>query len=592
MTKTLLQKALQAHQEGKLADAEKLYSEVLEKEPDQADAIALMGVVLESRGKIFDAIKYVKRAVAMDPNAPLFQLYLGNVLMSAKDYLGAIDAFSNAISLQSDRVEFHYNLGNAFRKIDKWNEAKSSYERALEIEPKHALSRNNLALFYQHEKDLDEAVSLLKIAVSDEPNYGEGWLNLCNLSEKIEDYDLSLEAGMKSIALMPENSSAWFGLGVAFNRVGNNQDALVAYNEALKFKPNWAEVWDNIGQTYQFLNKLEDAKKAYKKVIEISNQEIKNEEDRKVDEKEYGNHHWHLALLELLMGDLKNGFARYRSRFEDVGGLSRPDFSKPVWQGENIEGKTILVLDEQGMGDSIMMARYLPLLKERGAYVKFVVLKPLIPLFENWEGADEIITRDNNFGEFDFYASVFDLPYCFETTLDSISNKVPYLPILSTDSKTDLSNYDGKKIAVVWGGAPLHKQDAKRSIPLKIMSKLFDISDVTFFSLNRDKREGDDEILSKTKVIDLSSKIDNFADTARFMDQMDLIISCDTSTAHLAGGLGKEVWTLLPFAPDWRWLLNRDDSPWYPTMRLFRQKEAGKWEDVIESVKDCIKKTA
>ncbi|HXE42241.1 MAG TPA: hypothetical protein VN516_04370, partial [Candidatus Baltobacteraceae bacterium] len=281
-------------------------------------------------------------------------------------------------------------------------------------------------------------------------------------------------------------------------------------------------------------------------------------------------------------------FARYRARFKDLGDLKRPNFAQPLWRGEDLTGKTILVCDEQGYGDTLMFCRYLPLLKARGAKVIFSVHPVLEPLFTGWSGADTVIVHGQPVPAFDFHAATFDLPHRFGTTLETIPAKVPYLPLPELDAATRLDPTSKKKIAVVWGGSPLHKNDENRSIPLSVFAEVFE-EDAQFYSLNRDMKPGDAELLPRLPVINLALRLKNFADAAQFIRQCDLVITCDTATAHLAGGLGGKVWVLLPFAPDWRWLLNRDDSPWYPSMRLFRQARAGDWAEVISRVKKALR---
>lgn len=585
----LLQKALAAHQQGDLYQAEQGYREILSTQPDHIDALSLLGTLLSTRGAPDEALRLVSRALELDPASPLLYLNLGNVQMARADWEAAMAAFRRAIELAPQQPDAHYNLGNALRSADKWAQAGEAYRETLRLAPQHVLARNNLALVYEHEERFAEALAELKTVLAQEPNYGEGWLNLCKIAEAEGDYVTGLEAAKKATSLMPQEPKAWLGLGVVLNRLERDEEALQAYKTALKLNPRWPEVWDNLGQTYQFLGNLEDAEKAYRATVEAAGQLIKDEDTRRVGEKEYGNRHWHLALLELLKGDLKRGFARYRARFEDVGGLQRPPYPVPVWQGEDLDGKTILVMDEQGIGDGLMFLRYVPLLKQRGARVMLLVQPVLISLLQGWSCVDQLIPRGTSVRGFGTYASIFDLPYGFGTTLETIPAQVPYLPVPAVSDANKLTLQDGKKrVAVVWGGAPKHKHDGRRSIPLAKMAALFDLPDVQFFSLNRDKREGDEALLAALPVEDLAPRLNDFADLAQFMSQMDLIVTCDTATAHLAGAMGKPVWTLLPFAPDWRWLTGRDDSPWYPTMRLFRQKTRGDWGEVIARVKAAL----
>jgi tetratricopeptide (TPR) repeat protein len=585
---SILNQAIATHQRGDFAEAEKLYREALKVDPRQADALALLGVVLGAKGSYDEALRLVTQAVEIDPQSALFHFHRGSVQMAMKMLSEAVESFQRALALQPQFPQAYYNLANALRADNRWPEAINAYRAALQQQPDYAEAYNNLALSLVHEKQFDEALAAAKKSVEYNPTYGEGWRTLCNIAEQAKDYALALQAGERCVALMPESHFSWFGYGVALNRADRNEEAIEAYKRALVLKPERADIWDNLGQTYQSLNWLEEAEATYRKCIEVAGQTIADEDTRAVAEEEYGNRHWHLALLELLRGKLKPGFARYRSRFKDVGGLKRPNFSRPLWKGEDINGKTVLVTDEQGFGDTLMLCRYLPLMKQRGAKIIFSMHKVLQPLFENWDGKDILITHGEVAPPYDYYASVFDLPHIFGTMLETIPAQVPYLPLLSSDEATQLLGDGRKKIGVVWGGSPAHGNDTRRSVPLKIFSTLFQKKQFQFFSLNRDMKTGDAELLPQLPVTDLAPRIRNFADGARLVMQMDLIITCDTATAHLGGGLGKPVWVLLPFAPDWRWLTERRDNPWYPNVRLFRQPKISDWAGAVYQVAKAL----
>ena len=448
---------------------------------------------------------------------------------------------------------------------------------------------NNLALCLVHDKKYDDAMQAAKRAVELAPTYGEGWVTVCNVAEKVKDYAAGLNAGEKAIQLSPANHYSWFGYGVILNRLDRHEEAIAAYKHALAIKPDRADIWDNLGQTYQSLNRLAEAEEAYRKTIEVAGEAIANEDTREVDEQEYGARHWHLALMELLRGNYVRGFARYRSRFKEVGGLTRPNFSRPLWKGEDLAGKTLLVTDEQGFGDTLMLCRYLPLLKQRGAKIIFSVHAALRPFFEGWAGADTLIVHGDKIPLYDFYTSVFDLPHRFGTTLETIPfADAAYLPQLPVTADMKLPATTGLKVGVVWGGNPLHTNDVRRSVPLEMFADIFTVPNVQFYSFNRDKKPGDDALLAKYPVVDLTPRLQNFAHSAQLIGQMDVVISCDTSTAHLAGGLGKEFWVLLPFAPDWRWLTDRNDNPWYKSARLFRQPRVGDWAAAVAGVKTAL----
>jgi tetratricopeptide (TPR) repeat protein len=581
---SLMQQALTAHQANRLDEAEKFYRATLQAEPQNADAMSLLGLVLGTKEKHDEALALGQQAAALDPTSALFAFHLGTILTNAQKLPEGIAAFRRAIELKGDIPEAHYNMANALRANDEWPEAIEAYQQAIKLQPRYAEAYNNLALSLVHEKMFDEALAASKQAVAIEPRYGEGWRTLCNVAEQAKDYNLAVAAGEQCVRLMPDSHFSWFGYGVALCRVNRYAEAVSAYQQALKLKPERADIWDNLGQTYQSLNRLEEAEAIFHKTLEVAGQVIADEDNREVDESEYGNRHWHLSLMELLRGKYKKGFARYRARFGSVGGLKRPGFKQPLWRGENLNGKTILINDEQGFGDTLMMCRYLPQMKAQGSLIRFSMHPALKPLLDHAPYIDDIIGHHVPAGVFDTYASVFDLPYRFGTTLETIPQNVPYLPLLEPTEETRLPNDGRKRVGVVWGGSPLHSNDAKRSVPLPLFACIFANKNVQFFNLNRDLKPGDAELLPQYNVIDLVPKLEDFAVAARFIQQLDLVITCDTATAHLAGGMGKPVWILLPFAPDWRWLTDREDSPWYPTARLFRQKTIGDWAEVMRRV--------
>jgi tetratricopeptide (TPR) repeat protein len=588
----LLQSAIAAHQANNLGEAEKLYRDFLVAAPDHADALALLALVRGALGDHEEAIALAEKAVRIDPNAALLRFHQATVLMNAKKLPEAIAAFRHAVTLQPGFASAWYNLGNALRASNDWIGAIDAYRNAIQFKPDYVEAYNNLALTLSHEQKLDEALEEAKKSVAVAPNYGEGWRTICNIAEGVKNYPLALQAGEQCIRLMPNSHFAWFGYGVALNRLDRHEEAIEAYKRALTLKPDRADIWDNLGQTYQSLNRLDEAEVTFRKTLDVAGQVITDEDNRDVNEDEYGNRHWHLALMELLRGKYPQGFARYRARFKDVGGLKRPNYPVPLWKGENLSGRTILICDEQGFGDTIMLARYLLILKAQGTYIIFSVHPVLEKLFMDSGLADQIITHGTKIPPCDYHASVFDLPHRLKTTLETIPSHTPYIQVPAMNAAHKLETNGRKKIGVVWGGSGLHGNDVRRSIPLKIFEHIFAVPNVQFYSFNRDLKAGDTERLRHLPIINLVPRINDFADAAQFIAQMDAVITCDTATAHLAGALGKTLWVLLPFAPDWRWLTGRSDSPWYPTARLFRQPCVGDWDGVMEEVKNNLQRMA
>ena len=505
-------------------------------------------------GHLTEAEKLYRDVLASSPQQPDALALFGVLLSSKGNHTAAVGLIEQAAQLDPTAPLFKFYLGSALMAAG---------------EPKRALP-------------------LLQEVVQDQPNFGEAWKNLARVAEEVGEYQLSIAAGAHAITLLPNDAMAHCTYGVALNWLEQHEMALGTYQIALRLSPESLQIRKNIAMSYQYMNRLEEVAAVYHDIIARAGQTITDEDNRRVDENEYGNWHWQLALLELLQGDFKHGFARYRARFKEINWLQRVSLPRPLWQGEDLSGKTILINDEQGFGDCLMFCRYLPLLKQRGARVKFIVHPMLVPLFQGWSGADEVAARDQTVAlDFDYHCSVLDLPYLFGTVLETVPADVPYLPMLPPNEATELPNGPGLKVGVVWGGAMVNQQ-LRRSVPLEIFADMFVEKGIQFFSLNRDKRSGDDDLLKKHPVIDLALRLNDFSDTARFMGQMDLIITCDTSTAHLAGGMGKPVWTLLPFTPDWRYLMDRPDCVWYPTMRLFRQPKRGDWNSVIRQVRAVL----
>ena len=585
-----LQAAIAAHQAGNMPEAERLYRAFLQTEPQHADACALLGTVIGARGVFEEAIQYVDKAVAIDPSSGLLHFHRGTVLMAAQKLPQAIDAFTRAVQLQPNVPQIHFNFANALRAHEDWQSAIKHYREAARLDPHFLSALNNLSLSLVHEKQHDEAFHIAANIVAMDASYGDGWLTLCNVAEKVKDYDKALDAGKHAVALIPDNHYAWFGYGVALNRLNLDEEAIDAYKRALMLNPKRADIWDNLAQTYQALNRLDEAEQAFRKTIEVAGQIIEGDGTREVDESEYGDRHWHLALLQLLRGDYKAGFARYRARISAIDALKKPSTPFPLWKGEDLTGKTLLICDEQGLGDMLMLARFLPALRARAAQLVIVMQKALIPLFEAEKTGDVLIPLGDKIPPCDYYCASFDMPHRLGITLENLPNKAPYLPVLPPDAATLLPKTGKPKIGVVWGGSPLHKADAKRSISLPLFADLFSVPHIEFYSFNRDLKPGDAERIKDYPVENMASRLNNFADSARLIGQMDLVITCDTATAHLAGASGKNTWVLLPFAPDWRWLLDRSDSPWYPTMRLFRQPKVEDWQSVIEQVRLALAK--
>ena len=438
--KEALDFAVEKHNQGNLREAEEIYKKVLEKQPDNPNALHLLGLIMHQSGKNDEAINLIKKAISFNPSA----MYYGNLGM-IYDFLG--------------------------------NEEKSAecFEKALEINP----------------------------------NYGNAHL-------------------------------AHYNLGVFYKEKGEFEEALTHFDRAIEIDKNFYDA------------------------------------------------RWNRSLVLLLLGRFKEGWEEYEYRFKKKSPTDSRIFNKPKWNGEQLSGKRILIVSEQGFGDNIQFIRYAKLIKEKEAYVILECRKELVPLFKQMPEIDEIVEKKANAVpkiDFDFYIHLMSLPRMFNTEISTIPNKISYLKTdkILVDKFSKIIRSDKFKIGIVWAGNPKQEDDWKRSVAFDKFRILLGISGIEFFSLQ--KEIIDDEI-EDLEITDLSEYLYDFADTAAIIENLDLVISVDTSVAHLAGALGKPTWILLSHIPDWRWMLNRNDSPWYPSTRLFRQPKPGDWDSVFREVED------
>jgi tetratricopeptide (TPR) repeat protein len=355
-------------------------------------------------------------------------------------------------------------------------------------------------------------------------------------------------------------------------------EALLNINQALALEPRDPVALNNLAIALNEFKRFDEAFTCFEKAISI--------------DPDLAIAHWNESLRWLTLGDFERGLVKYEWRWKlPKWNLRWRGSTIPSWLGnESIEGKRILLYNEQGFGDEIQFCRYVPLLAAQGAKVILEVEGSLTALMSGLAGVSQCIAKGDKLPEFDLHCSVNSLPLAFKTRLETIPSTTPYLPIpaQASDWEARLGRKDRPRIGLVWSGNPGSGNDRIRSINLRALLPLLDVN-ATFISLQKDVRPDDEAILSERKdVVDLGPSLKNFADTAAVISQLDLVISVDTSVAHLAGALGKPVWILLPFIPDWRWLLDREDSPWYPTARLFRQDESRAWPSVIERAREAL----
>lgn len=542
---------------------------------------------------------------------------LGNTFTDQERFGEAISMYQKALEIQPDLAVAYYNMGNALKKLGRINEALASYLKAVDLEPNAAEPYYNMGNTFKDQGKLNEAVSCYKKALELRPGYAEVRCNLGHVLQKRGELGEAVRHYEKATQILPDLVEAWYGMGNVLKEKGEWEEAIFCFQKALVLRPDYSGAYNNMGNIFREQRRLEKAIFCYEKAIQIepSNAAAYNnmgsafQDQGKIDmsiEKfdqalklrpEHAETHFNRALALLVRGDFLEGWKGYEWRFKKPDWKTAyPELYKiPRWDGSCFSGKRLLVHHEQGHGDNLQFIRFLPMVKARGGTVIFESSRPLLRLFRNFPGIDELLERtpaNSSSEEFDLYIPLLSLPGIFETTLETVPGEVPYLhadPGEAESWRTRLGN-GGFKVGIVWAGNPEHKNDHNRSCALDHFLPLADIPSVRLYGLQKEITAGGKASSRGMLPDNLGEHLDDFANTAGVLENLDLLISVDTSVAHLAGAMGRPVWLLLPFAPDWRWLLNREDSPWYPTMRLFRQMKPGDWNAVFQLIACEVRK--
>ena len=568
---------------GEMKKAEQACKKMLTLFPRAATVYTVLGSTLISQGKAEQALTIYDQAIQLQPDFVEAYYNRGIVLKGLGQMEEAIKNYDKAIQLKPDFAEAYNNRGNALKEFGRMEKAIKSFDKAIQLKPDYAEAYNNRGLVVQKLDQPEEAIKNYDRAIRFKPDFAEAYNNrgvplqdLGQMEEAIKSYD-------KAIRLKPDYAEAYHNRGLVVQKLGQLEEALKNYDKTIQLKPDFAEAYNHRGVALQNLGRLEEALKSYDRAVQIS-------------PKLYSAR-FHRSLIWLLRGNFQQGWPEYEFRFKALEGLKRTLQQGAEWQGEQLEDKIVFVYPEQGIGDTIQFVRYLPLINKLGGKVIFEVRQPLLRLMNTFKGYDHLWAYQKNrdvssMNRFDYHVPLLSLPGLFNTTLANIPSASPYL---SVDNKLlrmwqkRIKSKDLFKVGIVWAGAGVHKGDHMRSILLSDFKVLNDIKGVKFFNLQKDKHAKWTDIDPGEVVdIDLGAEILDFADTAAIIENLDLVVSVDTAVAHLAGALGKEVWTLLPFSPDWRWMLNRSDSPWYPTMRLFRQPSVCDWKSVLQEVRKAL----
>ena len=578
------QMAVQCHQAGNLPQADQYYRQVLQMDPQHLNALHLFGVLACQAGRSDIGITYIQEALRLKPDFAEAYGNLGNAYRDQGRLDDAIASYRQAIRLQPHFAGTYANMGNALKEQGKLEDAVTSYRQALRLKPDFAQAHHDLGTALVELRKPEEAVASFRQAVQFRPDHAEAYVSLGVALLDLRKLDEATASLQQALKLRPDYPEALNGLASTLIEQGKLDEALTALHHALRLKPDLAEVHTTLGNALMEQGKLNEALSSFRQALLLR--------------PDYGPAHSSMGMTWLLMGDYEQGWPAYEWRWK-CKEFILPAYRQPFWDGSPLNGRTILLHAEQGMGDTLQFVRYAPLVQARGGRVLLACHPALVLLLAECAGIDRLIAHGTSVApsEFDLHAPLMSLPTIFRTTLATLPAKVPYLfadAALTERWKEQLKQYPGFKIGIAWQGDPKYRRDAQRSIPLKHFAPLAALEGVQLISLQKGPGiEQLSELDGRFSVIDLGSKLDEaagaFMDTAAVMKNLDLVITSDTAIAHLAGGLGVAVWVALPRMAEWRWLLDRADSPWYPTMRLFRQSEAGNWPQVFEQITAEVK---
>ncbi len=604
-----MSRGLRAHRAGRLLEARRCYETVRRCFPRHAQALNLLGLVAVSEGHSEEGIGFYRSCVRAEPRFAAAWSNMGAALAAVGRHEEALAAHTRATEIEPGLAAAHNNLGTLLSAQGRAEEAALAFMRAVELQPELAEAHNNLGNVRKAQGRLEQAVADYRRAVELRPGYANAWYNLGNAllalgrpaeadgaylralsldpqqpkahnnrSKALRDmgrFDEALAACEAAIALQPDLAEAHSNLGCALQACQRWEEAIAAHRRAVALRGDFADAWNNLGNSLLALNRTDEALAAYREAhrLQPASPDIA----------------FNASIVDLLEGRFLAAWEGYERRW-DLRAKNlrrRPVQTRPAWDGlDSLAGKSILVYSEQGLGDTFQFARYIPLLAARGARVHGVVQAAARSLIGRLSGVSSVSTTCDPWPECDFHCPLLSLPRAFRTELSSIPVNVPYLAARPdrVQKAAWLASSGGRRIGAVWAGNPSHPNDRNRSIPLGALSSALASAGTGWVSLQKEMRPGEAAALSAAGAVDLSGLLRDFEDTAGVLAQLDLLITVDTSVAHLAGAMGLPTWILLPYSPDWRWLLGREDSPWYPSVRLFRQSEPGNWAPVLARV--------
>jgi len=537
----IFQESIRFHQSGKLNDAQKGFEYLIKKYPNSPDLLNSVGTLNLQLGKDKNGCEYLEKSLKINSNQPMISFNLGNSYLHQKNYSKAINFFEITIKKAPNYLDAYKKKGELLTNLNHHKAALDCFKKAIQLAPEDKVILNGIGVNLLELEDANNALIYFKKCISID----------------------------ETIAIFYNNA------GLAEYKINAFKESIESFNEAIKLSPNTGYFYSNRGLSYQALKKFESALQDFNKCIS--------------SEPDYPDAYWNKSLINLFQGNYSEGWELYEHRWKSFAKKWVRSYSERLWLGnESLKNKIIFIYPEQGHGDFIQCYRYIALLKKmQPKKIILEVTKPFNELISFQDDEVEVISSNTKVPKFDFYCPIMSLPYAFKTELSSIPNKCPYLfsNKLKPEKQKDKSKSKTNKlkIGVCWSGNPLHKNDHNRSMSINDMLELFSLP-FEYHSLQKEVSQESLAILKKFNVIDHHLSLENFFITAQLINKIDIIISVDTVIAHLAGALGKKTFLLLPDKPSFLWMKDRKNSPWYPTIKIFRQETLGDWKKPLKEI--------
>lgn len=557
--------------------------EAFEFDPTFAEPHSNLGAVLRRMGDNEGAIQQFETAIRIQPDFAAAHYNLGNAYGLQGDKTSAGEAYRAALAYQGDYPEAWNNLARLLNDGGYHEEALDACLEGLKHTPDNPHLRNNAGNAYQGMKQFTDAIEQYRHAIQHAPRMSEAFSNLGLVLKEVGELDAAIELQKRAVELDPENVGTLNNLGTSQQASGQVDDAIATFEHARDRDPHALITNINLGTALMDKNEVDRAIEIFERIVDSASFGDETPE--------HALAHKNLGLSLMMKGEFSAGAKHYAWRWSTKEFTAR-EFNSPVWAGEPLNGETVFVHWEQGFGDAVQFARFASQIADRGGKAILEAPRPLVPLLETVHGIHQVIPEGEVSPETDLHIPMFDLLGVVSLDTENLPGPIPYLriaPEMTERWEDRIPNTGRPRVGLVWAGRPTHRNDRNRSIPLQGLTPLLQQSDFDFYALQVGERVNDiAEAGFENDLIDLSPHLTDFAETAGALEQIDLLISVDTSVVHVAGATNRPAWVLIPYAPDWRWGLHGDTTLWYPSLKLWRQESPGEWEIVIARITEAL----